>query len=77
MKISKVNIKDFKRFKDLTLDLGNKPAKIIALVGTNGCGKSSVLDAFIACGRNYSGNIERAVVYRKYSTEQTIRMRIN
>lgn len=57
MKISKVNIKDFKRFKDLTLDLGNKPAKIIALVGTNGCGKSSVLDAFIACGRNYSGNI--------------------
>ena len=57
MKISKVNIKDFKRFKDLTLDLGNKPAKIIALVGTNGCGKSSVLDAFIACGRSYGGNI--------------------
>lgn len=57
MKISKVNIKDFKRFKDLTLDLGDKPAKIIALVGTNGCGKSSVLDAFIACGGNYSGNI--------------------
>ena len=55
MKISKVNIKDFKRFKDLTLDLGDKPAKIIALVGTNGCGKSSVLDAFIACGGNYSG----------------------
>ena len=57
MKISKVNIKDFKRFKDLTLDLDDKPAKIIALVGTNGCGKSSVLDAFIACGGNYSGNI--------------------
>ena len=57
MKISKVNIKDFKRFKDLTLDLGDKPAKIIALVGTNGCGKSSVLDAFIACGGNYSGHI--------------------
>lgn len=57
MKISKVNIKDFKRFKDLTLDLGDKPAKIIALVGTNGCGKSSVLDAFIACGESYGGNI--------------------
>ena len=57
MKISKVNIKDFKRFKDLTLDLGDKPAKIIALVGTNGCGKSSVLDAFIACGGSYGGNI--------------------
>ena len=57
MKISKINIKDFKRFKDLTLDLGDKPAKIIALVGTNGCGKSSVLDAFIACGGSYGGNI--------------------
>ena len=57
MKVSKVTIKDFKRFKDLTLDLGNTPAKIIALVGTNGCGKSSVLDAFIACGKNYGGRI--------------------
>lgn len=57
MKISKVKIKDFKRFKDLTLDLGNTPAKIIALVGTNGCGKSSVLDAFIACGKNCGGRI--------------------
>lgn len=57
MKVSKVTIKDFKRFKDLTLDLGRNPAKIIALVGTNGCGKSSVLDAFIACGKNYGGRI--------------------
>ena len=57
MKVSKVTIKDFKRFKDLTLDLGENPAKIIALVGTNGCGKSSVLDAFIACGKDYGGRI--------------------
>lgn len=57
MKVSKVTIKDFKRFKDLTLDLGENPAKIIALVGTNGCGKSSVLDAFIACGKYYGGRI--------------------
>ena len=57
MKVSKVTIKDFKRFKDLTLDLGEKPAKIIALVGTNGCGKSSVLDAFIACGKDCGGRI--------------------
>lgn len=57
MKVSKVTIKDFKRFKDLTLDLGRNPAKIIALVGTNGCGKSSVLDAFIACGKDYGGRI--------------------
>ncbi|QPH87459.1 AAA family ATPase [Campylobacter concisus] len=50
MKISKVRIQEFKRFKDLTIDLGDSPKKIIALVGPNGCGKSSVLDAFIALG---------------------------
>lgn len=57
MKISKVNIKDFKRFKDLTLDLGENPAKIIALVGANGCGKSSVLDAFVTYNREFGGRI--------------------
>ncbi|QLB13069.1 AAA15 family ATPase/GTPase [Bisgaardia hudsonensis] len=57
MKISKISIKDFKRFKDLTLDLGSNPAKIVALVGTNGCGKSSVLDAFITSSWSHGRNI--------------------
>lgn len=52
MKVSKVHIQEFKRFKDLTIDLGDSPKKIIALVGPNGCGKSSVLDAFIALGQS-------------------------
>ena len=43
MKISKVSIKNFKRFDDLTIDLGKNLSRIIALVGPNGCGKSSVL----------------------------------
>lgn len=47
MRISKVKIKNFKRFDDLTIDLGGSPGRIIALVGPNGCGKSSVLDAFM------------------------------
>lgn len=46
MKIQKLHLKGFKRFHDLTIDLGNNPKKIIALVGPNGCGKSSVFDAF-------------------------------
>jgi predicted ATP-dependent endonuclease of OLD family len=46
MKISKIQLKDFKRFDDLTIDLGDSPRKIIALVGPNGCGKSSIFDAF-------------------------------
>lgn len=46
MKVKKVGLKQFKRFDDLTIDLGESPRKIIALVGPNGCGKSSIFDAF-------------------------------
>ncbi|WP_244421043.1 AAA family ATPase [Hyphomicrobium sp. MC1] len=46
--IKRVEIKDgYKRFHHLTIDLGQSPKRIIALVGPNGCGKSSVLDALL------------------------------
>lgn len=48
MKIRKIRLKNgYKRFRDLTIDLGDNPARIIALVGPNGCGKSSVLDGLL------------------------------
>lgn len=48
MKIKKVRLKNgYKRFHDLTIDLGEEPARIVALVGPNGCGKSSVLDGLL------------------------------
>jgi len=37
----------YKRFHDLTIDLGDNPKKIIALVGPNGSGKSSVFDGML------------------------------
>lgn len=46
MRITKVQLKQFKRFDDLTIDLGAAPPRVVALVGPNGCGKSSVFDAF-------------------------------
>src|SRR5690606_10289092 len=46
MRIKKIQLKEFKRFDDLTIDLGDSPKKIIAVVGPNGCGKSSIFDAF-------------------------------
>lgn len=48
MRIKKVRLKKgYKRFHDLTIDLGDEPARVIALVGPNGCGKSSVLDGLL------------------------------
>ena len=48
MKIKKIQLKNgYKRFLDLTIDLGDDPKRIIALVGPNGCGKSSVFDGMI------------------------------
>lgn len=55
MRIKKIHLKNFKRFDNLTIDLGNDPKKIIALVGPNGCGKSSVFDAFEEKLKDYKG----------------------
>ncbi len=47
MRIKKIHLVDYKRFHDLTIDLGDDSARIIALVGPNGCGKSSVFDGML------------------------------
>jgi predicted ATPase len=48
MRLKKIRLKNgYKRFRDLTIDLGDNPARVVALVGPNGCGKSSVLDGLI------------------------------
>ena len=44
MKIKTINLKKYKRFHDLTIDLGENPKRMIALIGPNGCGKSSIFD---------------------------------
>ncbi len=55
MKIKTVSLKNgYKRFLDLTINLGDNPKKIIALVGPNGCGKSSVLDGLLFHNNAYN-----------------------
>ena len=49
-----MTLKGYKRFRELTIDLGEDPARIIALVGPNGCGKSSVFDALLFLQTTYS-----------------------
>lgn len=53
-------MKDYKRFHDLTIDLGNTPKRIVALVGPNGCGKSSVFDAMLFVSNAYGKRSRRS-----------------
>lgn len=46
MKIKNLQLKNFKRFTDLTLQDIPDNAKLVLLIGSNGSGKSSVFDAF-------------------------------
>lgn len=76
MKIKSIKLKEFKRFDDLTIDLGDNPKKIIAMVGPNGCGKSSVFDAFEEMLKNLHNNgSEGNGFYSKamFYEEETIR----
>ena len=47
MRIKTLHLIKYKRFNDLRINLGDNPKKIVALVGPNGCGKSSVFDAML------------------------------
>lgn len=46
MKISKIQLINFKRFSDLQIDNIPNSAKLVLLIGSNGSGKSSLFDAF-------------------------------
>jgi len=71
MRLKKVRLKQFKRFDDLTIDLGDSPKKIIALVGPNGCGKSSIFDAFEEKAKDIKGGSSEGPAFfskRMYSS---------
>ena len=74
MKIKSLQLKNFKRFTDLTLQDIPDNAKLVLLIGSNGSGKSSVFDAFEYInkglkGRKKSERTEDSVYYSKKSGE--------
>jgi len=79
MKITKLELKNFKRFDDLTIDLTalTQPAKLVLLIGTNGSGKSSVFDAFeilnkISKSEGYSVDYYSKVISKEFTVTVTV-----
>jgi len=49
VKLKKIQLTNFKRFTDLTIDQIPATSKLVLLIGANGSGKSSLFDAFNFC----------------------------
>ena len=71
MKIASIHLQNFKRFTDLTIQNIPATAKLVVLLGPNGCGKSSVFDALHKTDHFYkwSGTVENYSYYSKVDTQ--------
>ncbi len=79
MRIASAHMHNFKRFTDLRITDIPESAKLVVLMGPNGCGKSSVFDAFLLWHRNntglgYSGD---SVYYDKSEARGTVDVRLH
>ena len=54
MRIRAIHLKGFKRFTDLKIKNLAPTVKLVVLLGPNGCGKSSLFDAFLAKSHHYA-----------------------
>lgn len=70
MRVKSVHLKNFKRFTDLLISDIPETAKLVVVVGPNGCGKSSLFDGFLHWYRNSVGFGIRSdeAYYRKESS---------
>ena len=74
MKIKSIRLTNFKRFDDLTIDLGDNLYRLVVLVGPNGCGKSSVFDSFEQIGgrTKYNFTQDQSYLRKKQDMEWNV-----
>ncbi len=71
MKVSEIHIKNFKRFKNTKITGLSQQSKLVIIVGPNGCGKSSLFDAFHSWYKLNTGfGCSDETYYRKEKTEE-------
>lgn len=77
MRVSKVELTNFKRFTRLIIDKIPGDAKLVLLIGSNGSGKSSVFDAFDYLSKGEFKGLpfnqeETYAYYRKYKNTESV-----
>jgi len=72
MKITRVYLKNFKRFTELEIKEIPVEAKLVVLSGPNGCGKSSIFDAFEQILNRNKGVISDEEYFRKNKNDAWI-----
>ena len=75
MKIKSVELRNYKRFTHLVIENIPETAKLVVLLGPNGCGKSSVFDALhyyslkLAGMEKHFGHFDISYHYKEFQTE--------
>jgi predicted ATPase len=71
MRVASIKLRNFKRFSDLMVHDIPKSAKLVIVIGPNGCGKSSLFDAFLHWYRQHArfGMNQDEQYYRKSKEE--------
>ena len=77
MRITKIHLKDFKRFSELTITDIPDTAKLVLLIGSNGSGKSSIFDAFDIISKPAKNVKEGKTAYYRKGRDESIKHEIN
>ena len=77
MKVKSIKLKDFKRFTDLTIEGLPETAKLVVMIGPNGCGKSSVFDALICDIRFNKGSADPVSMVEDAFVQEVYRFKDN
>ena len=79
MRVFSARMQNFKRFTDLEIRDIPESAKLVVLVGPNGCGKSSVFDAFLRWHREKTdmGHSDDSEYYNKGESEPLVEIRVH